>query len=278
MTIRAIDPAGYKPPASHYPGPAPSLLWLPIADLVVDEAYQRKITKAGRAAVQAIVESFDWSQFSPVIVAAIEGGVYAIIDGQHRTTAAAACGIKNVPCQLVLADRRAQAKAFAAVNGKVLKITSLQVYRAAVEAGEPWAAGVAEVCAAAGVTVLRYPMPAHSRYRPPHSTMSVRPIEEIIKRQGKDMAIAVLSSITRTSLGDDPGVLGRAWMTAIANVLGERPDLAVDEARRLALFDGLDAGAAYAEAHRESMRVGVSEALTIVLRKLLDDSERRAAA
>ena|ERR1700686_5427879 len=70
------------------PGPAPFLERIETEKLVVDTTYQREIGRCGAANVQQIAENFDWSKFAPVIVAPIEGGQFAIVDGQHRTTAA----------------------------------------------------------------------------------------------------------------------------------------------------------------------------------------------
>ena len=78
------------PQSSFSPGPAPMLSWLPVEQFVVDDTYQREVGKRGRSNVQHIAEHFDWSKFAPVIVAPVEGGLYAIVDGQHRTTAAIA--------------------------------------------------------------------------------------------------------------------------------------------------------------------------------------------
>jgi hypothetical protein len=52
-------------------------------------------------------------------VAPVEGGQFAIVDGQHRTTAAIRRGQKEVPCQVVQADRAKQAAAYAAVDGNI---------------------------------------------------------------------------------------------------------------------------------------------------------------
>jgi ParB-like nuclease domain len=68
--------------------PAPQLLWIEIKDLVIDPSYQRHIGKRGAANIRQIAENFDWSKFAPVIIAPIEGAQYAVVDGQHRTTAA----------------------------------------------------------------------------------------------------------------------------------------------------------------------------------------------
>jgi len=94
--------------------------------LLVDTEYQREIGRRGAVNVVQIAEHFDWSKFAPVIVAPVAGGHFAIVDGQHRTTAAMLRDIKEVPCQLVQADRAKQAAAYAAVNGNVTKTTRLK--------------------------------------------------------------------------------------------------------------------------------------------------------
>ena len=67
----------------------PQLRWLPIDQLVVDSSYQRPIDDTGRAEIARMAQEFSWSCFSPVIVASVENGKFAIIDGQRRATAAA---------------------------------------------------------------------------------------------------------------------------------------------------------------------------------------------
>ena len=83
MSHRPITAEGWTRPATIEAGPAPMLQWLAIAALVVDPAYQRPIARAGRRNVTKIAAGFTWSKFAPVVVAPIEGGRYAIIDGQR---------------------------------------------------------------------------------------------------------------------------------------------------------------------------------------------------
>lgn len=134
----------------------PSLDWLPIASLVVDVRYQRPLTRAGWQTIRRIAEDFRWSRFSPVLVAPIPGGLWAIIDGQHRTHAAAICGQAKVPCMSVHMDMAEQAQAFAGVNGTVTRITVHHVFKAALAAGESWAALAHSAVAAAGCTLMTY--------------------------------------------------------------------------------------------------------------------------
>jgi hypothetical protein len=152
----ALSAKRFTSPHSEFsPGPAPFLEWIEIEKLVVDTEYQREIGRRGTANVQQIAENFDWSKFAPVIVAPIEGGQFAIVDGQHRTTAAMLRGQKKVPCQVVQADRSKQAAAYAAVNGSITKTTAQQLFHAKVAARDANALQLSEVCAAAGVEIVR---------------------------------------------------------------------------------------------------------------------------
>lgn len=120
-------------------GPAPMLQWVEIEQLVIDDGYQRPLASHNWKSIRQIADGFKWSRFSPVLCAPVEGGMFAIIDGQHRTHAAAMCGYKSVPCQIVQMSPVEQAASFAAVNGNVTKVTTLNLLKAALAAGEPWA-------------------------------------------------------------------------------------------------------------------------------------------
>ena len=97
--MRAISTEGFEKPKSASAGAAPMLQWLKIADLVVDPAYQRPIIGKGRRNVDRIARTFSWSCFAPVVVSPVEGGKFAIIDGQHRTTSAALVGSRASPAR-----------------------------------------------------------------------------------------------------------------------------------------------------------------------------------
>lgn len=152
--LRRIDTGKHQSPEAMQPGPAPMLEWVAIEKLVIDDGYQRDLKTGNWKAINRIAENFRWSRFSPVFIAPVEGGRFAIIDGQHRTHAAALCGFKEVPCQVVQMSREEQAAAFAAVNGLVTKVTTWQIFRAAKTAGEEWAVRIADCAAAAGCKVM----------------------------------------------------------------------------------------------------------------------------
>ncbi|MBI1620099.1 ParB N-terminal domain-containing protein [Aquamicrobium zhengzhouense] len=148
--MRSIDVTKLKRPANVDSGPAPMLQWIRIEQLVVDDSYQRDLKAGNWKTIQRIAEAFRWSRFSPVFVAPVEGGRFAIIDGQHRTHAAAICGFAEVPCQVVQMSLEEQAASFAAVNGLVTKVTLQQIFKAALTAGETWAIECDRICRDAG--------------------------------------------------------------------------------------------------------------------------------
>lgn len=132
----------------------PDLRYVPIAELVVDDSYQRELGKTGWRKVKQIAQEFRWSRFTPVLVARLAEGRFAIVDGQHRVHAALWCGIDAVPCQVVEADQAEQARAFAWVNGQVTAVTSFHLYKAALSAGEDWAVRMQRAVEAAGCRLM----------------------------------------------------------------------------------------------------------------------------
>jgi len=263
-TIVKIDPKPYRigfagPPASF--GPAPLLQWIAIADLGVDQTYQRKILERGARNVRRIAEAFDWSKFGAVIVSPVEGGAFAIIDGQHRTTAAALAGIKEVPCQVVQADRARQADAFAAINGMVTAITPLQLHAARLAAGESDAMALTEALAAADVKVCRYPIPA--KMMKPGETLAIGVLKKLFDQFGRDVLVMALRCITRTRKGW-PGMVRAPVVSALCGVLDGEPEWAGDETRLLRAMQRLDFEAAFASAHTAARQEGTSLAVALV--------------
>jgi hypothetical protein len=136
------------------PGPAPMLHWLDLAKLVIDDRYQRPLGASNWAAIARIAADFRWSRFSPVLVAPVAGGLFAVIDGQHRAHAAALCGFTQVPAMVVTVDAGEQAAAFVAVNVQNIRVNLPQIYRAGLAAGEDWAVRAHAAVSAAGCSLL----------------------------------------------------------------------------------------------------------------------------
>lgn len=237
---RSITTDGFRAPEASTPGPAPQLQWIKITDLVVDERYQRPLRDQGRRNVQRIANEFKWTHFAPVIVAPIEGGSYAIVDGQHRTTAAKIIGIESVPCQVIYASAETQAAAFAAINGNVTKISPMQLHHAAVAAGDPSAMLLAQACDVAEVELLRYPI--QRSLQKAGQTMAVAAAQACFGQYGRDTFIGAMQCMTQTELNNKPGVISKAAIGALCRVLNKRKDWRDDGGNLFAAFERIDIG------------------------------------
>jgi ParB-like nuclease domain len=233
--MRAISTEGFVKPKWISAGATPKLQWLAITDLVVDSTYQPPIKEGGRRNVDRIARAFCWSCFAPIVVTPVEGGKFAIIDGQHRTTAAALVGFDSVPCQIVVATQEEQAVAFRAINGATAPISRMALYAAALVAREPWAVRLAEVCARAEVEPLRYPVPLDKQAR--GQTMAVGALMQCLRRYGEETLITALQCVTHTT-NNRPGTLSACTIKALCDLLGGDHDL---RDSGLALFEAFDA-------------------------------------
>jgi hypothetical protein len=134
----------------------PRFEWVAPATLLIDPAYQRNLTEASVRLIHRIAAGWSWRRFKPPIVAETDAGLH-ILDGQHTAIGAATHGgIAKIPVMIVEgADQLERARAFLGHNRDRVGLTALSLFHAAVAAGDESAATVMQVCARAGVTVLR---------------------------------------------------------------------------------------------------------------------------
>lgn len=264
MTLRAVDPsplrARYAGPSSE-PGERPELQWLKIARLRIDPRYQREIGRRGGNNILSIASAFSWCKFGPVIVAPIGEGLFAIVDGQHRTTAAALRGFGSVPCVIIAADEAAQADTFVAINANVTAMSQLQLHAARMAAGDGSAAVITEICAEAGVTICRYPVPSNKIT--PGETMAVAMLSATFKKYGREVLIAALNCITKTRRGN-PGMIRKQMVGALCAVLDAEPDLMADRSKLIFRMQTFDFNAEWNNAGRTSIESGKSVAELLI--------------
>lgn len=185
-------------------GDRPALKWLPLTQLRVDPRYQREILARGMANIRQILENFDWLLFTPVICVEVAPNVYAIIDGQHRSTAAFMHPrIREVPCMIVKGDLGAQARAFVSINEAVTRLTPLQIFAAGLAAGDAKARTVFRCCQAAGVIVPGYPKPRQTLKK--GETLAIGAIRECVSRVGEYRTALALKALS--SADEDGGGL-----------------------------------------------------------------------
>lgn len=204
------------------PGPAPMLQWIDIALLVVDDSYQRPLERGNWSNIRKIAKNFRWSMFSPVFVAPVEGGKFAIIDGQHRTHAAALCGVEQVPCQVVTMNHTEQAAAFAAVNGTVTHVTIWHIFKAALAAGEEWATKALTIAEEGGCRLMTSNSSAINKK--PGEIYGIRMFSEVVEKYDRDVVVTALKCIRQTEgLNETAEIWNTFTFKPILHAMCQRP-------------------------------------------------------
>ena len=234
------------------------LQWIKIADLVIDDTYQRELKPGNWKAIRQIADSFSWSRFSPVFVAPVEGGKFAIIDGQHRTHGAALCGIDEVPCQVVQMDLSEQAASFAAVNGLVTKVTIWNIYKAALVAGEDWAVACSKVCEDAGCVLAV--SNSTTSLKQPGEVYAIGLIRGLVSAGNGELVTLALDGLRRSRFGSTAEAWTNEILKPVLWAVCDRPWIAGNDLAPF--FDDVDIYAAIdraADFVKVKRRQGVSD-------------------
>lgn len=201
----------------------PVLGWAMISTLVIDDTYQRPLGKSNWAQIRKIAREFSWNCFTPIIIANVGDGRYAVIDGQHRVHAAALCGFEKVPAMVIDINQHQQANTFAFVNGNVTTVSVFHVYKAALAAGWEWAV-VSDACVkAAGCRLMLSNSSTNSKKSGDIYAISL--IRQFVEKGQGDIVTAGLAALraydsnsTRVALYS--AIILRPWLSSIA----ENPD------------------------------------------------------
>uniref|UniRef100_UPI0035AEA00F ParB N-terminal domain-containing protein n=1 Tax=Agrobacterium salinitolerans TaxID=1183413 RepID=UPI0035AEA00F len=222
MALRKVEFSKIDRPAEVSAGAAPILQWIDIDQLVIDEDYQRDLKLQNWKAIRRIAANFRWSMFSPVFVSPVEGGAYAIIDGQHRTHAAAICGFSQVPCQIVQMNKTEQAAAFAAVNGVVTAVTVWQLLKAALAAGEQWAVNAQAIAVDGGCRLMTSNGSTLSKL--PGDIYGVKGFLSVIETRPREAIVTALKVLMKAEgYNDNREVWDSALLMPLLLALAERP-------------------------------------------------------
>lgn len=149
-------------PAYPDPGPKSELAWLPVARLAIDGTYQRDISsKRSQNVIRTIALNFSWSRFG-VVVCVIDGDRWLLLDGQHRVQAVRQRGdISHVPAVVLKGMTRGEAALhFVGINRDRASMSTLQIHKALLTAGDADACAIDEAVSASGIEILAYPVKA----------------------------------------------------------------------------------------------------------------------
>jgi hypothetical protein len=201
------------------------MAFIPLEYLFVDPAYQRAILKTGKANIRRMVEEFSWERFGACVVARRGKDRYAIIDGQHRATAALNRGLEAVPCLILKGARDAEARAFNAINANVTRVQPLQIFRAAVAGGDTDAVALVAACAEAGVTIAPH---STTEYFKAGETMALAAMRKCLQREGRETLITALIVLRAA---DPQAALHAVAVAALCALAAKHPEWNKDAAR-----------------------------------------------
>ena len=220
MTALPVDQTALAPPAEW--GEKPELRWLKIAELHIDQTYQRSIeSRASQLLIKKIAANFRWRAFGTVLLCASEIG-WMVLDGQHRIEAAKLVGIEEVPAIIIgAATTQEQAIIFVEANRDRVAVNPFALHHAMLAAGDPDAIELNTVCLKHRISIPRYPV--LSDKLKPGETLALGTIKMLGRKYTPRIADAAIGAIA-AAYRKEPGALRAAFFVGAAKALGDLVD------------------------------------------------------
>jgi len=211
--IEAVKLPGAEPVTKI--GAPPEYRLVDPATLLVEESYQRNLSRKSLSLLRRIVEGWDWRKFKAPIVAETPEGLF-VIDGQHTCIGAVTLHIAEIPVALhhieTLAER---AESFAAHNRERVAMTEFQVFHAQAVAGDSFVNEILQIVTSAGAHL---PRNSYIKNRAPMGTVTaVTELRSIYRTHGSQ----VLRRIIQTSVGAGLPIINKAILQGVRMVLVE---------------------------------------------------------
>lgn len=137
-------------------GSPPTLEWVALDQLMIDEAYQRSLeNKSSITLIRNIATAWDWGLCQPLAVSRREDGRLFVVDGQHRLAAARLRGdLPHLPCVVSARSSAAEeAHTFVALNRNRRALNAVDVFKAALAAGDGDSREIMALINGAGLSV-----------------------------------------------------------------------------------------------------------------------------
>ena len=137
-------------------GSLPVLQYCAPDQLQIDQEYQRSLDAgSSQTLIRRIAVHWDWGLCQPLFVARRADGGFYVVDGQHRLAAARLRGdIWQLPCVVSsFATMADEAASFVALNQQRRPLSALDLFKAALAAGDDEAKAIVRALEAAGLTL-----------------------------------------------------------------------------------------------------------------------------
>lgn len=184
-------------------GNPPSLEWLSVGALQIDEAYQRSTEGANsRRIIVGMIKCWDWKLCQPLVVTRRADGSLFVLDGQHRLSGARERGdIAHLPCVVLPAiSSDEEAAAFVKLNTARQKLSQADIFAGMLAAGDREACKVEQIMRETGWSIVRHNN--SSNYRPGQLVCAPR-LARLVKSSGEAAVRNALASL-REACPDKP--------------------------------------------------------------------------
>lgn len=183
-------------------GLMPALQYLLPAQLEIDASYQRSLeTGPSQTLVRRIAMFWNWDLCQPLVVARREDGRLFVIDGQHRLAAARLRGdIAQLPAVVVqYASAADEAASFVHLNQQRRPLNRLQIYRAALTAGDAETQVIQAALEEAGLWIASS---TDLSIQKPGAIANLRGIEDCLRSFGAETLTAALDVLAQSFKGE----------------------------------------------------------------------------
>ncbi len=143
-------------------GQPPALEWVDLADLKIDESYQRDLSMdAAQTLIRDIARNWDWRLCQPLNVSRREDETLYVVDGQHRLSGARLrSDVPRLPCVIIDQSSRAdEATTFIKLNKRRRALNAVDVFKAQLASGLAQSVEIDTMIRNAGLTIA-----PHSNY------------------------------------------------------------------------------------------------------------------
>lgn len=221
-------PATSRPKCNPISGTMPVLQYCPVEQLQIDAAYQRSLDFGpSQTLIRRLAMYWDWGLCQPLYVARrTDGGLY-VVDGQHRLAAARLRGdVWQLPCVVrEFASAAEEAASFVALNQERRPLTKLDLFKAAITAGDQEAGVIVDALQRAGLSLA--PNTNNQTMKPGQLT-NIGGLQMALRGKGLeafDIALLLLAEGFTGQVLRFAGTLFPGIAAIAAAELGRTPDL-----------------------------------------------------
>ena len=212
-----------KPKVNPPLGSLPVLQYCAPDQLQIDPCYQRSLeAAASQVLIKRIAVHWDWGLCQPLFVARRADGGLFVVDGQHRLQAAKLrSDIWQLPCVVTsFASGEEEAAAFVQLNQQRRPLTKLDLFRAALAAGDMESSQIQIALDDAG---LRIANGTNNQHMAPGSIANVGGLQQCYRTHGIQVLTAALEALAKAWPGEILRFGGTLFPGIVALIVDQQP-------------------------------------------------------